>query len=88
MIKTSEYYYIDYQYILADEKFLGGGEESERGGGGNNPSPKLLRSLQDELNMMINNEHPFDHPLTPFYFGRINRLQLNFVMNIVKLVMN
>ena len=75
MIKTSEYYYIDYQYILADEKFLGGGEESARGGGGNNPSPKLLRSLQDELNMMINNEHPFDHPLTPFYFGRINRLQ-------------
>ena len=66
MIKTSEYYYIDYQYILADEKFLGGGEESERGGGGNNPSPKLLRSLQDELNMMINNEHPFDDPLNRF----------------------
>ena len=63
MIKTSEYYYIDYQYILVDEMQLY--EEYPEDG----------RHLQDELNMMINNEHPFDDPLNRFYFGRINRLQ-------------
>ena len=71
IIKTSEYYYIDYQYILVDIELY---SEGEIGGGGSDEvvgEPQERRRLQDELNRNIN----FEHPLTPFYYGRINRLQ-------------
>ncbi len=70
-IKTSEYYYIDYQYILVDTEFIDIDEMGGGGGGIRSPPPILERRLQDELNRNIN----LDHPLNPFYFGRINRLQ-------------
>ena len=69
MIKTSEYYYIDYQYVLVDREIYEGGSGggvSTRGFSGVDE-----RRLQDELNWDLN----LDHPLNPFYFGRINRLQ-------------
>ena len=76
IIKTSEYYYIDYQYILVDIELYSEGEigGGEIGGGGSDEvvgEPQERRRLQDELNRNIN----FEHPLTPFYYGRINRLQ-------------
>ena len=60
MIKTSEYYYIDYQYILVDKDLM-----NELYGG----KSMRNRRLQDGLHMTIN----FD--LFPIYLGRINRLQ-------------
>ena len=77
LIKTSEYYYIDYQYVLVDKDLMNelyggiGGDDS--GGdailkGGNVAS--VNRRLQDKLHMTVE----FD-PFFPIYLGRVNRIQ-------------
>ena len=73
LIKTSEYYYIDYQYVLVDKDLMnelygGIGNVDDDYGGGNIAS--LSRRLQDKLHMTVE----FD-PFFPIYLGRVNRIQ-------------
>ena len=69
MIKTSQYYYIDYQYILTDLGLINDESDSVYEGAGDEGPSEFKRILQG-LNTNVNFGRFF-----PLYLGRINRLQ-------------